>query len=185
MSALPTPEPPLCVDLDGTLISADTLHHSLLLLARTRPWRLFELPFALLGGRAKLKRRITDVVSIDPATLPYRTEVVEWVRLKRAEGRRVILCTAADRRIADAVADHLGLFDAVVASDGSHNAKGAGKVHAIRAYIGDDEFDYVGDSLVDLPVLRAARQGVLVSPHPELERLARASCCIVHVFPRG
>lgn len=185
MSPIASTEPPLCVDLDGTLVAADTLHRSILLLARSKPWRLLELPFALLGGRARLKRRITDLALIDAASLPYRADVVDWVRAEKAAGRRVILCTAADHRIAAAVAAHLGLFDGVVASDGSHNAKGIGKVEAIAAFLSGGEFDYVGDSVVDLPVLQAARHGVLVCPHPALERRARASCRIVRVFPRG
>jgi phosphoserine phosphatase len=174
--------PPLCVDLDGTLIAGDTLYLSVAMLARRRPWALAALPVALLGGRARLKRAVCDRLVIDAAALPYRASVVEFLREQRAAGRRLVLATAADRRIAQAVAAHLGLFDGIVASDGTMNAKGAGKGAAIRAALGEGEFDYVGDHLADLPVLRAARRGYLVAPSPALLARARAECRIERVF---
>jgi phosphoserine phosphatase len=181
VSARPS-SPPLCVDLDGTLIAGDTLYISLARLARTRPWAIVALPFALRQGRAQFKRRVSDFVALDPVSLPYRSSVVQFLRDERQAGRRLILATAADERIANAVAGHLALFDGIIASDGSHNAKGSGKVEAIRAYLGDQEFDYMGDHLVDLPVLRAARKGYLVAPPPALLQQARATCRIERVF---
>jgi phosphoserine phosphatase len=174
--------PPLCVDLDGTLITGDTLLLSMARLARERPWTLLALPFALARGRAQLKQAVSDRVALDPAALPYRMSVLAFVREQRASGRRVFLATAADRRIADGVAAHLGLFEGVVASDGRTNAKGSGKVEAIRRALGDGEFDYMGDHLADLPVLRAARYGYLVAPSAALLERASAECNIQQVF---
>ena len=62
---------PLCVDLDGTLIKSDTLFESVVLLARRAPWMLLLLPFWLLRGRSYFKQRISELVQIDPALLPY------------------------------------------------------------------------------------------------------------------
>lgn len=176
------PLPPLCVDLDGTLIDGDTLHLALAQLARERPWALALLPFALMGGRARLKHAVSDHVELDAARLPYRPAILDFLREERANGRRLLLATAADHRIARAVAAHLGLFDGVIASEGAHNAKGAGKVAAIRAVLGAAEFDYMGDHEADLPVLRAARHGYLVAPRQSLLVRARAECRIERVF---
>lgn len=176
-------EPPLCVDLDGTLIDGDTLYLAVAQLARERPWAILFLPFALLRGRARLKRAVSDRVRLDPARLPYRASVLGFLREERARGRRLLLATAADHRIAGAVATHLGLFDGVIASEGVRNAKGVGKVAAIRAVLGTAEFDYMGDHQADLPVLRAARQGYLVAPRAGLLVRARAECRIERVFP--
>src|SRR5690349_20106061 len=113
---------PLIVDLDGTLIDGDTLHLSLAQLTRERPWVVPVLPVMVLAGRARFKEFVSDRVSLDPASLPYRSDVVEFARRERATGRPMVLATAAHRRIADAVARHLALFDSVIASDGGHNA---------------------------------------------------------------
>ena len=118
---------PLVVDLDGTLIDGDTLHLSLRVLARTRPWLVPTVPFMVLRGRAGFKEFVSRHVFLDPARLPYRDDVVEFVKRERTTGRRVLLATAANRQVADAVAAHLGLFDEVVASDGGHNARAPAK----------------------------------------------------------
>lgn len=173
---------PLIVDLDGTLIDGNTLHVSLRALARSRPWLVPALPFMALRGRARFKEFVSDHMPLDPARLPYRADVIEFVRGERASGRRVLLATAANRHVADAVAAHLGLFDAVVASDGGHNAKGDGKVQSIREVLGDSEFDYIGDSLPDVPVFKAARRSYLVCPSPALADAVRGRCHVEAVF---
>lgn len=179
---MPNETVPLIVDLDGTLIDGDTLRTSLAQLARERPWSLPALLVVVLGGRARFKRFVSDRVALNAATLSYRAEVLDFVRGERRRPRTVVLATAADRSIANAVAAHLGLFDGVIASDGRHNAKGAGKLESIRAALGDSEFDYVGDSMADLPVFRAARRAYLVCPSPALTDATRAGCHVAGVL---
>jgi hypothetical protein len=112
--------------------------------------------------------------------------VLAFIQHERLAPRSVILATAADRRVADAVSAHLALFDGVIASDGRHNAKGAGKLASIRAHLGSDaEFDYVGDSMADLPVFRAARRAYLVCPTPALADATRRDCRVEAVFGSG
>ena len=173
---------PLVVDLDGTLIAADSLRLSLAKLAWRRPWIMPVLPFVVLGGRARFKEFVSDHVSLDPRRLPYRADVLDFVTRERATSRTIILGTAATRRIADAVAAHLGLFDSVIASDGRHNAKGDGKLSAIRTHLGGGPFDYVGDSMADVPVFRSARRSYLVCPKPALEAAVREGCHVAGVF---
>jgi phosphoserine phosphatase len=177
---------PLIVDLDGTLIDGDTLHLSLRVLARQRPWSLPALPVLALTGRAQFKRFVSDRVTLDAATLPYRPDVLEFVRGEHQAARRIVLATAADRPIADAVAAHLGVFESVIASNGTHNAKGVGKLESIRAHLGNAEFDYIGDSMADMPVFRAARRAYLVCPGPALFQAVRTGCRVEAVFaPRS
>jgi phosphoserine phosphatase len=174
--------PPLYVDLDGTLIATDTLIESLRVLARQRPWMLVFLPFYILGGRANFKKRLAGLTRIDPTRLPYRRDVLDYLREEKNRGRTVVLATAAYRSIAEPVASHLGLFDDVIATDGSNNLKGAAKLDAIRRHCGNREFVYAGDSMADLPILRAASGGILVHPSRKLRETAAKSCNIEKVF---
>jgi phosphoserine phosphatase len=178
-------EPALCVDLDGTLIAGDTLRLSLVLCARRKPWLLPVLPFALVGGRAALKRYLASHILPTPRELRWRSSVLEFLNAERARGRRVILVTAAQRRIAEIVADHLQLFDEILATDTGPNLKASAKLAAIRNYLSDNEFDYIGDNIADLPVLQVARKAYLVAPSRRLlasvQRLAR----LERVFDRG
>jgi phosphoserine phosphatase len=182
MSTTPTPDPiPLCVDLDGTLIAGDTLVISGWLLVRRKPWLLPLLAVWLASGKAVLKARVAQAVLPDCSALPYRADVVSYLESQRGT-RRIILATAANERIARRVAEHLGLFDAVIASDGRNNLKGAAKLAAIRSRLGEGEFDYLGDSLDDLPVLAAARKAVLVYAKRGVGEKVRRTC-VVEDFP--
>jgi 4-hydroxybenzoate polyprenyltransferase/phosphoglycolate phosphatase-like HAD superfamily hydrolase len=158
----------LCVDLDGTLIATDLLWESFLILLKTRAWSLFFLPVWLLKGKAHFKRQVAARVTLDPATLPYRKEVLEFLRREKASGREIVLATASDRRFADNVARHVGLFSAVLASDGCVNLSGARKLEAIAHHVGDRRFDYIGDRKADLPLWQAASEALLVKPTARL-----------------
>jgi phosphoglycolate phosphatase-like HAD superfamily hydrolase len=173
--------PPLVVDLDGTLITRDLLRECLSRLGRERPWWVPLLPVYLVRGRAAFKAKVAHLVVIAPARLPYRRQVLEFLRAEHARGRRLILATAAQRRSAEAVARHLGLFEAVIAGDHTHTPKGVEKLAAIRAVVGG-VFDYMGDARTDLPIFQAARLAILVHPSTRLLTRARASCRVGHVF---
>jgi 4-hydroxybenzoate polyprenyltransferase/phosphoserine phosphatase len=175
---------PLCVDLDGTLITSDTLWESVLLLLRQRPWLSLLLPFWLLGGRARFKRAIARNARLDPATLPYHRELLAALRGSRRRGRKLVLATAADRAIADDVARHLALFDAVHASDGENNLKASKKRDLLRATYGDVGFDYVGDSAADKPILEVATKGYLVGASKRAARATRHLKQVTLVSPR-
>lgn len=166
-------EPPLCVDLDGTLIEGDTLRISLRHLARRAPWTLLAVPFLLLRGRPALKRYVARRHVPDPASLVWRSEVLAFLREERSRGRQIILTTAADRLVGEAVVAYLGLFDGLVATDTGANLKGKRKVAHIRKSLNCNDFDYIGDSPADIPIFREARVGYLVAPSRSLSEAAR------------
>ena len=162
---------PLCVDLDGTLVTTDTLWENVLVLIRRRPVVAFVVPLWMLSGRARFKRRVVDSALLDPATLPYRRALIDALRETRARGRKLVLATAADRRIAEAVAQHLGLFDEIHASDGERNLKAGNKRDTLRAAY-EQGFDYVGDSHADEAILEAATRGYLVGASDRAAKIA-------------
>jgi 4-hydroxybenzoate polyprenyltransferase len=164
--------PPLVVDLDGTLIKTDLLLESVCSLLRQEPLALFALPIWLLKGRAHLKREIAQRVQLDPALLPYRTELLDYVRAEHDKGRSIILATASDERFATQVADHLTLFDMVLASDGITNLAAERKRARLVAQFGEKGFDYAGDESRDLAVWSSARKAIVVSPNPRLKQAA-------------
>ncbi|MCG8583204.1 MAG: UbiA family prenyltransferase [Pirellulales bacterium] len=159
---------PLYVDLDDTLVRTDMLWESIFRLVRQRPLAALRLPFWVLKGKAGFKREIVDRIELDPTSLPYREEVLTLIRDARAQERRVVLATATDERIARPIAEHLGLFDEVLASDGTRNVKSSNKLAVIRAQVGNAPFDYVGDTNADLPIWREAREKIAVAPSRSL-----------------
>jgi 4-hydroxybenzoate polyprenyltransferase/phosphoserine phosphatase len=170
----PADRRPVCVDLDGTLLATDSLHELAIGLAWQRPLDLLRLPAWLAGGRAHLKARLAERIALDPARLPYRDDVLGALRAARAQGRPCVLVTAADRRVAEAVADHLGLFSEVLASDGGANLKGRRKAERLAERFGRGGFEYLGDAAADLPVWEAAGAASLVAPSEGLRRRVAA-----------
>ena len=177
----------LCVDLDGTLVRTDTLHENLLLLLKASPWGLVcAIADLLLHGIAAFKRSVSSRVAIRPELLPYNDEVVSYLKRESAGGRLIILVTAADLRVAEAVAEYLGIFDAVLASDGSINVKGAAKADLIRRRLGDEPFEYVGDSAADIAVWKQAAGAMVVGPARSIrEALGSAGVRITREFGSG
>ena len=145
---------PLCVDLDGTLVRSDTLIDSTLALARQSPAALLKIPGWLRGGKAALKRHITQAVELDVVHLPYNRKLLQYLEQQHALGRPLYLATAADRELANRVATHVGLFSGVLASDGTHNLAGGNKLAAFQEQF-PEGFCYVGNASADLPVLSA------------------------------
>src|SRR5690606_35440020 len=165
---------PVCVDLDGSLIHSDLLLESFLLLIKRNPLYLLLIPFWLLGGKARLKAEIASRVQLDGAWLPYTKPFVAWLKEQKRQGRALWLCTASDHRLAQAVADHLGIFDGVLASDGQRNLSGSNKAAELVKRFGEKGFDYCGNHRVDLAVWRHARAAIVVNASQALVAQARA-----------
>ncbi len=159
---------PLCVDLDGTLVKSDTLLDSLVVLVRQKPAALLRLPAWLLEGKAAFKRNITSTVDLDVAHLPYNKPLLDYLEAERAGGREIFLATGADARLAQRVADHLGLFAGVMGSNGDVNLIGKNKLAAFEARFGD-EFSYIGNARPDMPLLTKCRFPMVANPDGALE----------------
>ncbi|HHB93389.1 MAG TPA: UbiA family prenyltransferase [Thioploca sp.] len=161
---------PLCVDLDGTLIATDSLWESILVLLRQNFWLSFLLPIWLLKGKAYFKYQISQHSTLDIATLPYNQQVLDFLR--QVKNRKLVLATAANQKIADAVAEHLQLFDEVIASDKQINMIGITKRDCIQQKFGT--YSYIGDSKADIPILQAAQEAYLVTPSSFLQQQCQA-----------
>lgn len=165
---------PLCVDLDGTLVSTDCLWESLFLLGRQHPLAALAVPFWFMSGKATAKRQISDRVLPNPSTLPYRVALIDRLKAEKASGRKIYLVTASDQRIANVVAGHLGLFEEAIGSDGQRNLKGPAKASYLTERFGKGGFDYAGDSSADLPVWEAAERPWLVGAKSSLVAAVQA-----------
>lgn len=175
-------DPPLAVDLDGTLTPSDTLHEGFLACMKAPSRELLGLWEPLRAGKAQFKRTVAGRVEFDAALLPYNEELLSWLRSEKTRGRRLALVTAADQSIAEAVAAHLNLFDEVRGSEGEVNLSGHQKLAMIREVLGE-RFAYAGDGTVDHPIFAAAEKVVLVGDVARLERGLPAGKDIERRFP--
>ena len=100
----------LGVDLDGTLLATDALWESMLGLLKNKPMMVLYFPMWILKGKAFFKHQVARQVELNPALLPYRNEVLSFLKLEKQSGTELVLASASDERIVKRVADHLGLF---------------------------------------------------------------------------
>ncbi len=161
---------PLCVDLDGTLVKTDTFAQALLLLIRTRPAALLSIPRWASRGLAAFKQRVAQEIELDPIALPFHSDFLGFLKSEHEKGRKLLLVTASDQSVARRVADHLGFFSDVIASDGLVNLKAARKRDALVVRFGEDGFDYAGNSSDDLIVWESAAETIAVNPSGSVRR---------------
>jgi len=175
---------PIVVDLDGTLIHTDMLHESALKVFREAPLDLLRIPFWLSVGKARLKLELARRGQFNPEALPFNLELLAWLREQKQAGRELVLCTATHKSIADAIGEHLGIFDSVMATDDSTNLSGGSKAKALEERFGHKGFDYAGNHAVDMDVWRSARRAIVVNGAPGLAERAAGVTQVERQFPR-
>lgn len=177
--------PPLVVDLDGTLVKTDLLAETANQFVLAQPLRCFKLLIWLMQGKSTLKSHLAHNTSVDVSALPYNEAVVTWLKQEKAQGRSIVLATASHRVLAEQVANHLSLFDEVLATDGSTNLKADAKRAALVAKYGEKGFDYLGNDWADLPVWQSAAQAHVVSRSGSLIDAVRRHDNLGQVFSDG
>ncbi len=185
MGSDPFGERPLVVDLDGTLLKTDLLAETASQFLTRHPFRSYRLVRWLLSGRSTLKARLAEQGEMDPRVLPLNEPLLAWLRDQKAQGRHLVLATASNVVLAQRVADHLDLFEEVVASDADSNLKSECKRDELVSRYGDHGFDYVGNGTADLAVWSSARCAHVVSSSPRLIARARSLSNVVHVMDSG
>ena len=173
----------IAVDLDGTLTLTDTLHEAIILLVRTKPYLLLMLPIWLIKGITYLKIKVAEHSEIDVTTLPYNQSLIDWLREEKLKGKEIILSTAANQKVAQAVVSHIDLFDKFIASDSQTNLKSANKRNALQERYGDKGYDYVGNSSADLKVWAGAANAILVNVSASVSKKASQIASVTRIFP--
>lgn len=165
---------PLVIDLDGTLIHSDLLLESGLSFLKLHPLKALTPVRWLARGKANLKSHLAHLAPLDVSVLPYNEDVLELIRTEKQNGRRIILATASHHSYAQRIADHLGVFDQVMATDENTNLSAERKRDALVKEFGMHGFDYAGNSSDDLPVWQAARRAYVVNSNGKISRRAHS-----------
>lgn len=176
---------PLVVDLDQSLVRVDLLHEALARLGLRAPWHLVQLAWTHRSDLAAFKVAVAEAISVDPKTLPYDPVVLDHLRSEAARGRRLVLATASPRTWAQPIAEHLGFFSGVIATEAAANMKSARKLEAIRHLPNGESFAYLGNSADDIPLFDAATDGVVMvgAAARPLAHLRKTGRAFTHLSP--
>jgi 4-hydroxybenzoate polyprenyltransferase len=175
---------PLVVGLDGTLVASDLWAESVLVWMRTALLDVLRLPLLLANGRADGQWQRAGMAQPEVATLPYRPDVVAFLQAEKGNGRTLVLATTANDDLARKVAEHVGLFDRILAREGDTHRAGEAMAARLVALYGEKGFDYAGSGRRDLAACRNARKVILVEPSAGLLRGLAGSANIERVFEK-
>jgi HAD superfamily hydrolase (TIGR01490 family) len=158
--------------------------------------RLKETMHALLLGRSIRKVRINAIAGAFADQLVARglyPEAIGFIRSEQANGRRVIIASAAHRFYLDAIAHRIGVTEVVGTNShwqndclgsaiAGENCYGEFKKAMILSYFDECSIDRTGcsirffsDDLSDLPTLNWADEAIAVNPSRKLARHAVAA----------
>jgi len=139
-----------------------------------RPLSIFRQASFLSKGKAAFKAAVAQEFTFDAATLPYNEAVLEAIKSAKSLGRPVILASASDSRLVQKIADHLEIFDFVFSTQSGLNLSGNTKADALDAKFGAGNYEYIGNSNVDLKVWARSNAASLVSPSTSLLKKVKA-----------
>jgi 4-hydroxybenzoate polyprenyltransferase len=172
---------PLIVDLDGTLLRSDMLVESMLGYVRHGIRDLHRLPVWVLKGKAALKEHLACQVPLQVDRLPYNQAVLAFLREEKKH-RPIILATATHQIYAEKIAAHIGLFDRVIATGNRENLSARTKRDRLVQEFGEKGFDYLGNSMADIPVWQSAEKAYVADPEPGVLKKARQHGNVEKVF---
>lgn len=147
---------PLVVDLE-TLASVDLMTEAAIALLR-RPDALRDV---VAGREGSFRARVAGHARVDPATLPYSPGLLALLRERRGAGQPLVLVTTYPGETAARVAEHLGLFDEILAP---------GDTPAGR--FGENGFDLVGG--VANPRTSSSARSIVAAPRDDRPGVAAA-----------
>lgn len=159
---------PVFVDLDGTLIKGDITS---ILMKKIKSNKGKINFFDLIFNRAKFKHELSIKSDLSQAidSLNYNNNLIDILLKMRRDEHKIILATGANKLVATKIASHIGLFDAVIASDENFNTISYNKLRKIREFISKNyeiktPFIYAGDSWIDIPIWLVAQEIIIINP---------------------
>jgi len=163
-------EKPLVVDLDGSLLKTDLLYESVNQFFALFPLQFWKILLWAFRGKAYLKKQLALRIKLNSSLLPYNQGVLNWLFEQKAAGRDLILATASHEILARSVANHLNIFTEVIATKNTINLRGEVKKIALCNKFGSKGFDYLGDSMIDIPVWKEANNSYAVTNSQRLNK---------------
>jgi len=150
-------------DLDGTLIYDDVTQLATKLYIKKNIFNVLNLALWLTRGIAYYKHQLAKQIFIDPKKLHYNHKFLSYIKTQKASGMKIFLATGCDEKYAKQIADYLGIFDGVLASNGITNLVAQNKANALKN-IFSKNFTYAGNSFNDIAVWNVCNKSILVTP---------------------
>ena len=154
----------LAVDLDNTLIKTDMIFIGLKTFFFKKPYLFPKLLLLLIfKGKPHAKKFLHDNTKFSIADIPFNMTVINFIQINKKHYDSIILISGSYFEYVNAIADHLKLFDFRVGTTLHNNMISMNKVIFIRKKFDNATFDYIGDSVKDIPIWFCARKAFVVN----------------------
>lgn len=153
----------ICVDLDGTMIFDDCFAYSITKFRKKHFSNYIKIVFWLLFGIAFCKKQIANRINIDPKIFRYNDKLIDFLKKEKQKGLKLYLATGSDIKYANIIAQHIGIFSGVFASDGKTNLVSHKKAAKLVQTFGEKNFAYAGNSMSDIAVWKKSKIAIAVN----------------------
>ena len=154
----------LAVDLDNTLIKTDMIFIGLKSLFSKKPYLFPKLLLMLFfKGKTHAKKFLYDNTKFSIIDIPFNKTVIDFIKINKKHYESTILISGSYFEYVNAIADHLKLFDFRVGTTLHKNMISMNKVLFIREKFNNTTFDYIGDSVKDIPIWYRSRKAYVVN----------------------
>ncbi|MBD5539134.1 MAG: UbiA family prenyltransferase, partial [Desulfovibrio sp.] len=167
--------------MDSTLLRSDSLYEGLLVMVGTNLYNIRKL----LASRSimTIKNLLVPYIEKIIKNIPINERVLDYLKDARSQGRTLVLVTASPLAIAQACAGRVGIFDDVYGSSTAENLRGPAKAEFLCKKYGEHRFDYIGNSLDDIPVWECAKTAIIASNNKQVIEAARKANKNIIIIP--
>jgi 4-hydroxybenzoate polyprenyltransferase len=172
---------PMVVDLDEALLRIEFFEVFFSLLA-DRPAAAFAAIRTFRKDNVAIRNELGRTAVLGLEMLPLNGEVIDFLKAEKSKGRKIYLASGSNRPDVERIANYVGLFDGVFASDDGSNFSGAIKANYLVDAFGERGFDYVGGQSREEPVWQRARAVYLANASPARIAAMRARAPYAHAI---
>ena len=154
----------LAVDLDNTLIKTDMIFIGLKFLFFKKAYLFPKLLLLLVfKGKTYAKKFLYDNTQFSLSDIPFNESVIDFIKKNKKCYMSTLLISGSYYEYVNYIADYLKIFDYRVGTTLHYNMISMNKVNYIRNNFDDIAFDYIGDSIKDIPIWLEARKTYVVN----------------------
>ncbi len=165
---------PLVLDVDGTFLKTDLLYESFWAGLGRAPVATLRASLRHFARPARLKAELARIGKPRLELMPVNPAIADAAMEALRNGREVVLASASNEALVEALSHDYGLGPRVFASSATRNLKGEAKARALVDAYGEGGFDYAGDAPADRAIWQRADTALVVGQAGAARALMRA-----------
>ncbi len=149
----------LAVDLDHSLIDTDMVHFGLRQMIYKKVYLIpYLLYLRFFKGKPYAKKFLYKKTYFDVQKLPFNNDLIEYISKEKSKYDHIILISGSYHKYLETICNHLKIFDSYAGTNLDVNMISMNKVKYLNYHFNNPVYDYIGDSIKDLPIWESARR---------------------------